>query len=271
MSVDEPGDDAPAPPAFADNVVPFRRERNSRAAPPRYDESRDDDELLQLATNTIAKWTSASNPPSMTEVQNFLHELICNGGSAMLRDRVAAAIVSTFGDGFGGRRALTKTWGDIARQVATERSHRARGVGEGDNDTALTAEQKTALRTEMWPTIRELAEAPDLMERVVKQVQSMGVVNEDELITLLYISGTSRVLKSPINPLVKGSSSAGKSHTTTHTLELIGPRFVNYLTSSSALSLVYDERPLSHTILVVLKQPNCKRMSTACSRCCSER
>ena len=56
MSVDEnPGDDAPPPVAFADNVVPFRRERNSRASPPRYDESRDDDELLQLATNTIAK------------------------------------------------------------------------------------------------------------------------------------------------------------------------------------------------------------------------
>ena len=54
MSVDDnPGDDAPAPDAFADNVVPFRRERNSRAALPRYDESRDDDELLQLATNTI--------------------------------------------------------------------------------------------------------------------------------------------------------------------------------------------------------------------------
>ena len=60
----------------------------------------------------------------------------------------------------------------------------------------------------MWPSIRELAEAPDLMDRVVKQVQSMGVVNEDELITLLYVSATSRVLQSPINPLVKGSSSA---------------------------------------------------------------
>ena len=253
MSVDDnPGDDAAPPAAFSDNVVPFRRERNSRTASIG-DESRDDDELLQLATNTIAKWSAASNPPSMSEVQNLLHELICNGGSAMLRDRVVAAIVGTFGDDFGGKRALTKTWGDIARQVAAERSQPARGVGDGNNDKPLTAEQKTALRTELWPRIRELAEAPDLMDRVVKQVQSMGVVNEDELITLLYISGTSRVLKSPINPLVKGSSSAGKSHTTTHTLELIGPRFVNYLTSSSALSLVYDERPLSHTILVVFE------------------
>ena len=35
------------------------------------------------------------------------------------------------------------------------------------------------------------------------------------------------------------------------TLELIGPDFVNYLTSSSALSLVYDERPLAHTVLFI--------------------
>lgn len=50
---------------------------------------------------------------------------------------------------------------------------------------------------------------------------------------------------------VKGASSGGKSFTTTCTLNLIGPDFVNYLTSSSALSLVYDDRPLAHTVLVV--------------------
>ena len=116
MSVDDnPGDDAPAPAAFADNVVPFRSERNSRTSRPGYDESRDDDELLQRATDTITKWGAAANPPSMTQVQEFFYELICNGGSAMLRDRVVSAIVSTFGDDFGGKRALAKTWGDIAR------------------------------------------------------------------------------------------------------------------------------------------------------------
>ena len=176
--------------------------------------SRDDDELLQLATNTIAKWTAASSPPSMTEVQNFLHELICNGGSAMLRDRVVAAIVSKFGDGFGGKRALVKTWGDIAKQVATERSQAARGVEDPDGDNPMTLEEKTVLRAEWWPKIRELAEAPDLMDRVVHQVQEMGVVNEPELILLSYVAGTSRVLDKPINPAVKGASSAGKTFTT---------------------------------------------------------
>ena len=76
MSVDEnPGDDAPPPAAFADNVVPFRRERNSRTTP-LGEKFRDDDELLQLAINTNRKMERASNPPSLTEVQNLLHELI---------------------------------------------------------------------------------------------------------------------------------------------------------------------------------------------------
>ena len=36
----------------------------------------------------------------------------------------------------------------------------------------------------LWPKVRELAQAPDLMDRVVQQVQAMGVVNERELIVL---------------------------------------------------------------------------------------
>ena len=46
------------------------------------------------------------------------------------------------------------------------------------------------------------------MDRVVKQVQAMGVVNERELIKLNYIAATSRVMAHPLNVLTKGASSA---------------------------------------------------------------
>ena len=49
------------------------------------------------------------------------------------------------------------------------------------------------MRAALWPSVRELAEAPDLLERAVQQVQSMGVVNEDELIKLIYLAAISRV------------------------------------------------------------------------------
>ena len=69
------------------------------------------------------------------------------------------------------------------------------------------------MREALWPAVSDLAQAPDLMDRVVQQVQAMGVVNERELIKLTYIAATSRVLQHPVNVLAKGASSGGKSFT----------------------------------------------------------
>jgi hypothetical protein len=210
----------------------------------------DDDELLRRAAEKIKNW-KAADPPSLSQVQALFHELICDGGSNMLRDKVVDAVVKAFGSELGGKRALTSTWTQLAKEDAEQRAQAARELGGNIEEPPLTAEQKAAMRDALWPSVRELAEAPDLLERAVQQVQSMGVVNEDELIKLIYLAAVSRVIAQPINPLVKGASSGGKSFTTTRTLELIGPEFVNHLTSSSALSLVYDERPLAHTVLVI--------------------
>jgi hypothetical protein len=233
-----------------DNVVPFVQPRRDRA-PLEYDGNGvDDDELLQRADSQINEWKSIPNLATLTSVQQLFHELICAGGSKMLRDKVVDAIVAAFNTKFGGKRALGGTWTKIAKDVAAKHAQAAR-EGLDDECPPLTAEQKAELRDDLWPNVCELAQAPDLLERVVRQIQSRGVVNERELITLIYLAATSRVLDQPINPLVKGASSGGKSHTTKRTLELFPPESVNYLTSSSALSLVYDDQPLAHTVLVV--------------------
>jgi hypothetical protein len=209
----------------------------------------DDDELLKGAVERIGEWKTA-NSTSLTQVQTLFHELICAGGSAMLRDKVVAAIISAFDCELGGKPALRGTWTLIAKNVATKG---AREKGADGEHPALTAEQRAEMRDALWPMVRGLAQDPDLLTLIVRQVQSRGVVNEPEVIKLIYIAATSRVLDQPINPLLKGASGSGKNFTMTHTLELIGPDFVNYLTSSSALSLVYDHRPLAHTVLVVFE------------------
>jgi hypothetical protein len=232
-----------------DNVLPFVGGSSDIASAA--NDGFDDDELLRRAAEKIRDWKAAADPLSLSQVQSLFHELICDAGSNMLRDKVVDAVVKAFGTELGGKRALTSTWNQIAKEVATQRVEAARELGGNVEEQPLTAEQKAAMRDALWPSVRELAEAPDLLERAVQQVQSMGVVNEHELIKLIYLAAVSRVLAQPINPLVKGASSGGKSFTTTRTLELIGPEFVNHLTSSSALSLVYDERPLAHTVLVI--------------------
>ena len=205
--------------------------------------------MICNANEKIAAWKAAGTP-SLTEVQELFHESICAGASAMARDKIVDAIIAAFGTELGGKRALLSTWGQLAKDYAAECAQDAR-----DNTTQLelTPEEKAALRENLWPTVRELAQAPDLMDRVVRQVQAMGVVNERELITLTYITATSRVLAHPTNILIKGVSSGGKSFTALHTLALVGQDFVNQLTSSSALSLVYDTRPLAHTVMLLFE------------------
>jgi hypothetical protein len=252
-----------------DNVLSYVRGSSDNA--PAANDGFDDDELLRRAAEKIADWKAAADPPSLSQVQTLFHELICDGGSTMLRDKVLDAAVNAFGTELGSKRGLTSTWTQIAKEDAAQRAQAARELGAQIEQQPLTAEQKAAMRDALWPAVRDLAEAPDLLERAVQQVQSMGVVNEDELIKLIYLAAISRVLDQPINPLVKGASSGGKSFTTSRTLDLIGSDFVNYLTSSSALSLVYDDRPLAHTVLVIYEPIKYRPMKTTRLPCCCAR
>jgi hypothetical protein len=227
----------------ADNIISLEQFKAVRDS----DGSVDDDELLRYAREKIAEW-KAAGMPSLAEVQKLFHDSICAGASAMARDKIIEAIILTYNTELGGKRAMLGTWAQIAKDYAAARAQDAR---ENTTQPELTPAEKVALRKALWPTVCELAQSPDLMERV--QVRALGVINEYELIKLTYVGATSRILKNPINILIKGASSGGKSFTTLHTLKLIGPNFVNELTSSSALSLVYGTDPLAHTVMLIFE------------------
>src|SRR5437868_1509562 len=108
------------------NVLPSARPRSDRV-PPEYDgNSVDDDELLQRAVSQINAWKSGPSPPSLTSVQQLFHELICDGGSRMLRDKVIGDIIVAFRTELGGKRALGGTWTQIAKDVAAKHAQAAR-------------------------------------------------------------------------------------------------------------------------------------------------
>jgi hypothetical protein len=228
-----------------DNVIQFRaRTEDSSGA-------LDDDELIQGANERITQWKATGALPSFTEVQKGLfHKSICAGASAMARDKIIEALIAAFGSDLGSKRGMVGTWVQIAKDYAAECAQDAR---ENTTLPELTPAEKAAAREALWPSVSETAQAPDLVDRVVRQVQAMGVVNERDLIVLTYIAATSRVLEHPINILIKGVSSGGKSFTVLHTLELVDQDFINKLTSSSALSLVYDTRPLAHTVMLLFE------------------
>lgn len=209
----------------------------------------DDDELLLIASKRLDAWL-ATEPPGLTALQEVFYELLSGRASAMARDRVIDKVVEKFGTKFGSRQALKNTWGKIEKQIAEHRANAAR-IARGN--APLTEKEKRARRQEIWPKVRELAEAPDLLERAVRQVHALGVVNEEPLIKLVLLAGVSRFLKVPLQVLVKGPSSSGKSFVTDQTLKLLHPPAVNHLTTASPLSLVYGEEPLSHSVLAVFE------------------
>ena len=199
----EDNPDAPSVPE-ADNVIPFERAQSFRTAHPSYSGSHDDDELLKGAKDKIAEWQANSNLPSLTQVQELFHESICAGASAMARDKIVSAIIAAFGDQLGGKRALASTWGELARQCAAERAQSARDKPANETRAPLTLAEKQAQRDALWPNVRELAEAPDLIDRVVKQVQAMGVVNERELIIVELHRGHEPCHGTPTKSFDKG-------------------------------------------------------------------
>jgi hypothetical protein len=150
-----------------DNVLQFRaRPADSSAV--------NDDELIQVAEEKITQWQAAGTP-SLTEIQTLFFESLCAGASPMARDKIISTIIVAFGDELGGKRALLSTWTKLAKDVAAQAAQEAR---ENVIGPELAAEEKAALRDLLWPSVCELGRAPDLMDRVVKQVQVLGVVNE---------------------------------------------------------------------------------------------
>ena len=168
-----------------DNVISFAQ---AKAAHTKNNDALDDDKLIRRAGEKITEWQAAGTP-SFTAVQELFHELICGGASPMARDKIVEAILAAFDTEVGGKRALISTWTKLAKDYAAECAQDAR---ENTAQPELTPEEKAALREALWQTVRELAQAPDLMDRVVQQVQSMGVVNERNLIVLTYLAATRR-------------------------------------------------------------------------------
>ncbi len=64
---------------------------------------------------------------------------------------------------------------------------------------------------------------PDLAKQIVDDVHSLGIVGEDELILMVYLTATARLLDRAITLCVTGDYSSGKSKIVREVLELFPP------------------------------------------------
>lgn len=96
-----------------------------------------------------------------------------------------------------------------------------------------------------------LAREGQLLDKVVSEVHRLGVHGEDDVIRLVYLATTSRLLPNIVNVVVKGPSSGGKSFVTKKTLELFPASAYHALTGMSERALAYDDTPVAHRMIVI--------------------
>lgn len=98
----------------------------------------------------------------------------------------------------------------------------------------------------------EFLSAPDLFERIVTDMESLGYVGEDLNKLLVYIAASSRKLEDPISILILSQSASGKSFLVDTVKKLIPPEDVISVTSLSDQALNYlPEGELLHKFLIL--------------------
>jgi hypothetical protein len=169
--------------------------------------------------------------------------------------------------------AFVKEW-DLRRgdadpiteaQVGTALQRMALGLKElhmgytADPDTQAVAPDPDAL----WEAAKELALAPDLLDRVALALRAQGLAGERENALLLYLAATSRLQKEPISVFVKGPSSGGKSYLLKRVLALLPEEAYLDYTTVSPRYLAYCPDDLRHKIVTLYEGGNMSDENTA--------
>jgi DNA primase len=120
-----------------------------------------------------------------------------------------------------------------AREAAASRSP-STGMSPKDRDAAL-----------------ELLQDPQLVDRVLADLDACGLVGETANKLAVYLAATSRLLRRPLGILVQSSSSAGKSTVVDRVLDLMPDEQAHRYASLSENALVYEDRDIRHHILAI--------------------
>jgi hypothetical protein len=117
------------------------------------------------------------------------------------------------------------------------------------------AEEATAL---------ELLRDPDLAERIVADVERVGVVGEGTNVLVAYLAAVSRKLDTPLAVLVQSTSAAGKSSLMEAVLGLVPQEDRVSFSAITGQSLFYvGEHDLAHRVLSVAEEHGAARATYA--------
>jgi DNA primase len=110
----------------------------------------------------------------------------------------------------------------------------------------------------------ELLRAPDLVERILLDLEACGIVGEKTNKLVAYLAATSRKLDAPLAVLVQSSSAAGKSSLMDAVLAMMPAEERIKYSAVTGQSLFYmGEANLKHKILAIVEEEGASRASYA--------
>lgn len=117
-------------------------------------------------------------------------------------------------------------------------------------ETASNKEQLPAMTEAEQEAALAFLKAPDLLEQILKDFESIGLVGEETNKLVGYLVSISRKLEDPLGALIQSSSAAGKTALMDAVLALTPPEDYQRWTTISEKALYYaEENQLRHKVL----------------------
>ncbi|RMH87483.1 toprim domain-containing protein [Lysobacter pythonis] len=130
--------------------------------------------------------------------------------------------------------------------------------------TLMPATVAPVIAPELEAAALDLLRDPRLVERIVADVASVGVVGEDSNALVGYLAAVSRKLDKPLAVLIQSTSAAGKSTLMDALLSLMPERERVHYSAMTGQSLFYlGEGDLKHKILAIAEEEGVRQAAYA--------
>lgn len=119
---------------------------------------------------------------------------------------------------------------------------------------------------ERAPTLAcEIIESDDQLAYVREALKTIGYAGDTRLCELIYVAVTSRLLERPLNLLLMGPSSAGKTYAVDTVLRMFPREAYHHMNAGSPRSWIYNEESFEHRTLVIAEGDSIPRSGSAAS------
>ena len=135
---------------------------------------------------------------------------------------------------------------------------------EAIRDSAAPRNKTPVLSADEESAALELLRAPDLLARIVGDMERCGVVGEANNLLAGYLAAVSRKLDTPLAILIQSSSAAGKSSLMDAVLAMVPPEERVQYSAMTGQSLFYlGETDMQHKILAIAEEEGVRQASYA--------